>query len=311
MRRRSMAGRGRSPTPPAEPAPPVAVMTAAGSGWRTAGGTISLRRPCVMGILNVTPDSFSDGGRFAVRDEALRQAERMKEEGADLIDVGGESTRPGADEVSVDEEVSRVIPVIEALRGLRPLSIDTRKAAVAEAALRAGATVVNDVSGLADPGMADVVARHRAGVVIMHMRGVPATMRDHTGYADLVREVREFLAARLEGAIAAGIEREHIVLDPGVGFAKTAEQSIRILGELPAIVSLGQPVLIGPSRKSFLATMGGGAALEERLPGTIGACVAALSLGARIFRVHDVAEVRRALDVAEAILHRSNSNQRG
>ncbi len=284
---------------------------APGSAWRTVSGSITLRRPCVMGILNVTPDSFSDGGRFAGRGDALRQAERMAEEGADLIDVGGESTRPGAEEISADEEVARVIPVIEALRGLRPLSIDTRKAAVAEAALRAGASVVNDVSGLADPGMAGVVARHRAGVVVMHMRGNPATMRDHTDYADLVRDVQEFLAGRLKVAIAAGVERECIVLDPGVGFAKTAEQSVRILGELPAIISLGQPVLVGPSRKSFLATLGGGKAPAERLAGTLGACVAALSLGARIFRVHDVGEVRRALDVAEAILHRPNSTQRG
>ena len=273
--------------------------------WRIRGRVLALDRPAVMGILNLTPDSFSDGGRFFGFDDAVRRAREMAAEGADLIDLGGESTRPGSAEVSADEEAARVVPVLRALRDAvdLPLSVDTRKAAVAREALAAGADVVNDVSGLADPGMADAVAPSGAGLVLMHMRGTPATMRGLTDYADVVDDVAAELSVSLARADAAGIARERVVLDPGIGFAKTAEQNLALVASLRRLESrLGRPVLLGASRKAFIGVLLGGVPAAERDAGTVGACVAGLARGARLFRVHDVRSARQALDVAWAVL---------
>jgi dihydropteroate synthase len=257
-----------------------------------------------MGILNVTPDSFSDGGRFRHAGPALARAREMAAAGADLLDVGGESTRPGAAEVGVDEEMERVLPVIEALRAELDVavSVDTRKAEVARAALEAGAEVVNDVSALGDPEMASVVAGSGAGLVLMHMRGTPATMQSHAVYDDVAGEVAAELAGPLERARAAGIEAGRIVLDPGIGFAKTAEQNLELIARLEVLGRLGRPILLGASRKAFIGGLLGGIPADERDAGTAGACVAGLARGARIFRVHDVRTARHALDVAWSIL---------
>ncbi|HEX2080775.1 MAG TPA: dihydropteroate synthase [Longimicrobium sp.] len=258
-----------------------------------------------MGILNVTPDSFSDGGRFLDPARAVAQARRMAEEGADLVDIGGESTRPGAAPVSADEEAARVLPVLRAIRESLavPVSVDTRRAAVAREALAAGAEVINDVSGLADAEMAGVVAPSGAGLVLMHMRGTPQTMQRLADYGDVVEEVAEELAECLARADAAGIARERVVLDPGIGFAKTAEQNLALIAGLARIQArLGRPVLLGPSRKSFIGALLGGIPADARDAGTVGACVAGLARGARLFRVHDVRAARQALDVADAIL---------
>ena len=257
-------------------------------------------RVLIMGILNVTPDSFSDGGRFLSPDAAVKRALIMEKEGADIIDVGGESSRPGAEPVPVEEELRRVIPVLERLRGkLRiPISIDTTKAEVAEAALRAGASIVNDISALRfDPAMAFVVAEFGAGLVLMHMLGTPKTMQQAPHYEDVVREVREFLAERALYAQSQGIPREAIAVDPGIGFGKTVEHNLELLRRLPELVELGFPVLVGPSRKSFIGAILG-LGVEERLEGTLAACAVAVVRGADILRVHDVREVRRAADLA-------------
>jgi len=264
------------------------------TGWRKGG------RVLVMGVLNVTPDSFSDGGAFLNPDAAADRALAMEREGADIIDIGGESSRPGAEPVPLEEELRRVLPVLERLRGrLRiPISIDTTKAEVAEAALQAGAEIVNDVSALRfDPRMGEVVARSGAGLVLMHMRGTPKTMQQDPTYADVVAEVRDFLAQRVEHAVSLGIDRELIAIDPGIGFGKTVEHNLELLRRLPELCELGHPVLVGPSRKSFI-----GAVLnlpvEERLEGTLAACAVAVVRGADIVRVHDVRAVRRAVDLA-------------
>lgn len=279
-------------------------MTAASPVWRFRGGRVALDRPRVMGIVNLTPDSFSDGGELDGVDAALARAGAFVAAGADLIDVGGESTRPGAEAVSPDDEIARIVPFIRAAARAfpdRPISVDTRKAAVAEAALDAGARIVNDVSGLTfDPAMAPLVAARGAGVVVMHMRGTPADMTRRTGYADVVAEVRAELAERLVRAREAGIPPDAVVADPGLGFAKTAEQSLTLLRRLDALDDLGVPLLVGPSRKSFL-----GAVLEvpphRRVAGTVAACVLAYLRGARIVRVHDVEPVAQALAVAHAV----------
>ena len=274
------------------------------AGWRTARRTIQLERPCVMGILNVTPDSFSDGGRLATVDDALRAAEALRDAGADVLDVGGESTRPGAGAVDAAEERRRVVPVIRRLVaevGL-PVSVDTRRASIAAEALAAGAEIVNDVSALQfDPAMAGVVGAAGAGVVLMHMRGTPETMDAAATYADVAPEVAAELAVRRDAALAAGIAREAIVLDPGIGFAKTVEQSFSLVNRLASFVALGQPVLVGPSRKRFLGAATG-RPVHERDAATAALCVAARLRGAKIFRVHDVRLVREALAVADAVL---------
>lgn len=271
--------------------------------WAIAGGSVSLTGPVVMGILNVTPDSFSDGGQLPDTASALRRAEQLIDEGADILDVGGESTRPGALGVDEAEELRRVVPVIEALRRRFPvpLSVDTRKAAVARAALAAGAQIVNDVSGLAyDPSMGSAVADSGAGVVLMHMRGTPGDMRDRAVYDDVSAEVLDELGAAVQRARLAGIGSEAIVVDPGIGFAKNARQSLRVIAEIPRLLDLGFPVLVGPSRKSFLGEVLG-VPREERAVGTAAACVLAYLGGARLFRVHDVGPTVQALAVTRAV----------
>lgn len=260
-----------------------------------------MNRTLVMGILNVTPDSFSDGGRFATPEEAVEEARRLIAEGADIIDVGGESTRPGAAPVAEQVELERVLPVVELL-ALDPrirVSIDTMKPRVAAACLEAGATLVNDVSGLADAEMARVAAAAGAGVVIMHMRGTPQTMRQHAVYRDVMGEIIEELRPRVERAREAGVRE--IYVDPGIGFAKTPAQSLEALRRLGELRALGCPILAGPSRKSFLGVLPGMEEVGERLEGTIAAAVIAAWNGASILRVHDVRAVRRALSVVDAV----------
>ncbi len=271
--------------------------------WAIRGRSISLERPLVMGVLNATPDSFSDGGLYDAPERALARAERMAAEGADLLDLGGESTRPGAAPVSPRDEAARILPTLRLLRArlALPVSVDTRRAEVARLALAEGAEIVNDVSALADPGMGGVVAEAEAGVVLMHMRGTPETMQRDPRYADVAGEVADELAAALERARAAGIADERVVLDPGIGFAKTAEHNLELLARLGELARLGRPLLLGPSRKSFLGRILGGIPAEERDAGTAAACVVGLLHGARVFRVHDVLGVRQALDVAEAV----------
>jgi dihydropteroate synthase len=256
-----------------------------------------------MGILNVTPDSFSDGGRYLDPDAAVAHAVRMVEEGADVIDVGGESTRPGSDPVSAREERARVLPVIERLAAARPdvaISVDTRKPEVAEAALAAGACIVNDVSAGRAEGMFEVVRAAGAGMVLMHMLGEPKTMQEAPHYEDVVGEVAAFLRERLEAATAAGIEPEALVVDPGIGFGKTLEHNLLLLRHLEALTELGRPVLVGPSRKRFIGAILG-LPEAERDEGTLGAVAWAAAHGASAVRVHDVRSTVRALRVLDAI----------
>lgn len=260
-------------------------------------------RPLVMGILNVTPDSFSDGGRYAESAAAIRHGLEMAEAGADLIDVGGESTRPGARRVPVEAEVRRTIPVIRALaKAVRvPLSIDTSKAEVAEQALGSGASIVNDVTALrGDARMASVVARANASVILMHMRGTPETMQRHPRYGDVVVEVVEFLRRAADTAQAAGVAHEHILIDPGLGFGKTVEHNLQLMRQLSVFVSLGYAVVVGPSRKTFIGTV-----LDvdtgERLPGTLACVAAAAQAGVQVVRVHDVGATVQFLRMLEVI----------
>jgi dihydropteroate synthase len=264
------------------------------------------KRTLVMGILNVTPDSFSDGGRFFALERAVEHARRLTAEGADILDIGGESSRPGAQPVPEEEELRRVVPVIRAIRqeSAVPISVDTYKAAVAEAALEAGANIVNDISALRfDPRMVTVVARARVPVVLMHMLGEPRTMQQNPVYTDVVREIKEFLAERIAFARAHGIER--ILIDPGIGFGKTVEHNIEILRRLGELRGLGCPLLIGTSRKSFIGRLGSTTAeplpIHERLEGTIASTVIAVLNGAQIVRVHDVAPMKRALAIVDAV----------
>ena len=265
----------------------------------------------IVGVLNVTPDSFFDGGRYLDPGAGLEHALRLAAEGADLIDVGGESTRPGAPEVSEEEELRRVIPLLERLAASGfpvPVSIDTSKPAVARAALGAGAAMVNDVRALADRELARVVAGSGAAVVLMHMRGTPRDMRDRAVYGDVVSEVRSELSETMARAVGAGVCEDRILLDPGIGFAKTAEQSVELLARLPDLAGLGRPLLVGPSRKSFIGAITGAPA-EDRLAGTLAAVTAAVLGGATFIRVHDVAASRQAARVASAI--RASGGSRG
>ncbi|HEY7681008.1 MAG TPA: dihydropteroate synthase [Gemmatimonadales bacterium] len=275
--------------------------------WATARGHVLLDRPVIVGILNLTPDSFSDGGRFLSPDAAVAQADRLLADGAGVLDLGGESTRPGSEPVPEPEELGRVMPVLEALVHRHPdvpISIDTVKATVARAALEAGAAIVNDVSALRlDPAMAITVARAGAGSILMHSRGTVSTMAglDHAEYVpDLVTAVWQELAAAVELAMNAGIAAEHIVIDPGFGFAKTAEQNLLLCDQLAILHSLGRPLLVGPSRKRFLGSVTG-REIGERDVATAAACVVAYERGARLFRVHNVAITRDALAVAAAV----------
>jgi dihydropteroate synthase len=273
------------------------------------GRTFPLVKTYVIGIVNVTPDSFSDGGLYTETGEAVAHAMRLVDEGADILDIGGESTRPrsqaygeGSQPVSSLEEIRRVVPVIQALAQQTdvPLSVDTTKSEVAEAALQAGATIVNDISGFRlDPSLPDVIARAGAAAVVMHMRGTPQTMQQDTHYDDLFGEILGSLRQSIAAGRAAGIDR--IMVDPGIGFGKDARGNLRLLAGIDRFDELGCPVLVGPSRKAFIGTILG-SAVGERLEGTIAACVLAAARGARFFRVHDVRAVRRALSVADAIL---------
>jgi len=257
-----------------------------------------------MGVVNVTPDSFSDGGLFLDRERAVRRGLELAADGADIIDVGGESTRPGSLPVPEQEELRRVIPVI---RELRPrtgalISVDTTKAAVAAAAVEAGADIINDVSALgADPDMAGVVAASGAGLVIMHMKGTPRTMQLNPEYEDVLAEVRDFLEARQEAAEAAGVPRERVIIDPGIGFGKNLEHNLSLIARQDLFLEIGRPLLMGISRKSFLGRILG-LPPEERLEGTIAVSVLCVLKGADILRVHDVKQVARAVKVAEAVL---------
>jgi dihydropteroate synthase len=263
--------------------------------------SLALERPLVMGVLNVTPDSFSDGGRFLERDAAIAHARRMVAEGADIVDVGGESTRPGARPVSEDEELERVLPVLEALRELPvPLSVDTRRPRVMREALAAGASMVNDVEALEAPGALAAVAASGCGVCLMHKKGDPATMQDNPVYADVVAEVKSYLAARIAAAEAAGIARERIVADPGFGFGKTAAHNLELLRRLAEFSELGVPIAVGLSRKSTLGAITG-RPTGERLAASLAAALLAAQAGATILRVHDVRETRDALAVWLAV----------
>jgi len=269
------------------------------SGW--AG--LDLTRPRVMAILNVTPDSFSDGGRRSDPDTAIAAGIAMTEDGADIVDVGGESTRPGAPPVTPDQELNRVIPVVRALTAASiRVSVDTRNASTMRAALTAGASIINDVSGLShDPRAAGVVAEARCPVVLMHMRGTPATMNSLARYADVLQQVRAELLGCVNAALAAGIRDEQIVIDPGIGFAKRGEQSQTVLRGLPDLASLGYPIVVGVSRKSFLGALSGELRPDRRLGASLAAGLFALSRGASILRVHDVPETVQAIRVWHAL----------
>jgi dihydropteroate synthase len=259
-----------------------------------------LPRPSVMGIVNVTPDSFSDGGLHVRPEAAAAAARRMLEEGAAIVDVGGESTRPGSEGVTADEELRRVVPVLELLEGL-PVSIDTAKAAVARRALELGAELVNDVTALGDPELAGAVAEAGAYLCLMHMRGEPRTMQLDPRYDDVAGEVAAFLEERLARAVAAGIPEEHVCLDPGIGFGKTPAQNFELIRRLDVLTALGRPVLVGLSRKSSLGKLFDPDARTGTLAASLGAAVAAYERGASIFRVHDVREHVEALAAAGAM----------
>jgi dihydropteroate synthase len=257
----------------------------------------------LMGIVNVTPDSFSDGGRFLDPERAVEHGRRLAEDGADVLDVGGESTRPGARAVTVEEELARVGPVLAGLDGVdAEISIDTSKAAVAEAALDAGAGIVNDVTALrAEPALAGLCAERRCGVVLMHMRGTPRTMQENPTYDDVVDDVRAFLAARIELVVGEGVDEEAIWVDPGIGFGKTVRHNLELLARLAELRELGRPVVVGTSRKRFIGSLTG-RDVDDRLGGGVASNVLALAHGADVLRVHDVAETRDAVRVAESIL---------
>ncbi len=271
-----------------------------------AGNLLRGPGPVLFGILNVTPDSFSDGGDFFDPEAAARRADILFDEGADVIDVGGESTRPGSDPVSEEEELRRVVPVVRKILEARPetlVSVDTYRARTAEAALDAGARIINDVTALrGDPHMAGLVADAGCPVVLMHMLGEPKTMQKEPTYGDVVREVRDFLAQRAEHAIAAGVKEENVVLDPGLGFGKTLAHNLSLLRHLGDVVDLGLPVLVGASRKRFIGTLTGAEQAKDRVFGTVATTVLGYERGATLFRVHDVRANREALAVAEAIL---------
>jgi dihydropteroate synthase len=280
------------------------LATAANQTWRIRGRALSLERPVLVGVLNITPDSFSDGGRFHHVGPALARARQLVADGARILDIGGESTRPGSGGISADEELARVLPVLRAIRGELDVlvSVDTKKAAVARAVLAEGADVINDVSALGDPEMASVVADSDAALVLMHMRGTPETMQTLVSYRSVADDVADELEPRVAIAVDAGIDAERIVVDPGIGFAKTAAQNLELIARLDILIDrLERPVLLGPSRKAFIGALLGGATAAERDAGTVGACVAGLARGARIFRVHEVRAAREALEVADAI----------
>jgi len=269
---------------------------------RCGSKLLSLVEPCVMGVVNVTPDSFSDGGRFSDTAGAVTHALRLMDEGAAIIDIGGESTRPGAPEVSIDEELRRVIPVIEQLRArvAAPISIDSRHAQVMRAALAAGADMVNDVQALQGPEALQVVADSDAGICLMHMQGDPRSMQQAPHYNDVVTEVRDFLAARVAACRAAGIDAARIAIDPGIGFGKTRAHNLEILSKLQAFTALGRPIVIGVSRKATIGALTG-RPVAERLAGSIALATLAAARGAAIIRAHDVAATVDAMKIVSAM----------
>ncbi|MET1012019.1 MAG: dihydropteroate synthase [Actinomycetota bacterium] len=273
--------------------------------WRCRDRELALgAQTLVMGIVNVTPDSFSDGGMFPDADAAVRHGLRLLEEGADVLDVGGESTRPGSEPVGSEEETLRVLPVLEGLRREAPeafLSVDTRAPSVAEQALAAGADVVNDIGAGTDPAMFDAAARSGAGMVLMHMRGEPKTMQADPRYDDVVAEVRAFLAERIEAAVAAGIGRDRLCIDPGIGFGKNLEHNLALLRSIGSFRELGAAVLAGASRKRFIGELAGVADAADRRDGSLAAAVWCAAQGVDVVRVHDVAPTVQALRVADAI----------
>ncbi len=275
--------------------------------WKCASETLVFSQlPLLMGILNVTPDSFSDGGEATEVESAVRKGLQLVQDGADILDIGGESTRPGADPVPLDEELRRVVPVIEALSAQTktPISIDTTKAEVARQALQAGAVIINDISGLTfDSAMVPLAAESKAGVICMHIQGTPQTMQENPVYDDVVADLKSWFQMRVQALLEAGVEPERIVLDPGVGFGKTADHNLQILSQISSFQELGLPVLIGHSRKRFLSKLLG-RSLEERLAGTIGVSVALANQGVEILRLHDIAANRDAIAAWQAVTSR-------
>jgi dihydropteroate synthase len=268
---------------------------------------LDLTSPVVMGILNVTPDSFSDGGRFISLERAIEHGRAMIEAGARLIDIGGESTRPGAQDVSEAEEIDRVVPIVRALASSQAIvSVDTSKAAVMRAAIEAGAMLINDVRALREEGALEVVASSSVGVCLMHMQGQPRTMQVNPSYANVVAEVRDFLADRLRACVDRGVAAERICIDPGIGFGKRVEHNLQLLAALPELAKLQRPILIGVSRKSMFSTLLG-RGVDDRLAGNIAMATAAALAGAHILRVHDVAETVDALKIVAAL---KNANYR-
>ncbi len=282
------------------------------SAWTIRDRTFTWgARTYLMGILNVTPDSFSDGGAFNQLEAALAQARHLAS-AVDILDIGGQSTRPNAVEIAVTEELERVIPIIEAVRAERsiPISVDTTRAVVAEAAIAAGADVVNDISGgTYDPQMFSTVARLGVPLILMHLRGTPRTMQQMTDYTDLIAEIYQFLAQQIEAAIAAGIPGHHLMLDPGIGFAKTFAQNLKILQNLPQFHGLGCPLLVGTSRKSFIGHILNQPNPQQRVWGTAATCCAAIAGGADILRVHDGIEMQEVCRVADALWRQSAKDE--
>ncbi|NVO23825.1 dihydropteroate synthase [Donghicola mangrovi] len=271
---------------------------------RPAMARLDMTRPTIMGILNTTPDSFSDGGQFSDADRALTHARQMIADGADMLDVGGESTRPGAADVDLAEETRRTAPVIQAIRAESaiPISIDTRKSVVAKAALEAGADLVNDVAAMIyDPAIGDVTAAAQAPICLMHARGDPQTMQDAPRYDDVVLDVYDFLQERVQAAMAAGIPLDRIMVDPGIGFGKTLEHNLALLQRLSILHSLGCPILLGVSRKRFIGTLANEPQAQARMPGSVAVALAGVAQGAQILRVHDVKETRQALTLFRAV----------
>ena len=270
--------------------------------WRCGEFELKLDAPLVMGIVNVTPDSFSDGGAYEDPTAAVAHGERLLAEGADILDIGGESTRPGSEALATSAEISRVRPVVARLGAEgAPISIDTRHADVASACVEAGAAIINDVSGFRDPAMVEVAASCEAGLVVMHMLGEPGTMQDAPRYADVVREVAGYLLAQAAVLEAAGIARERIAIDPGFGFGKTLEHNVALMRALPELAGLGYPVLVGVSRKRMIGLLTGVEEPAERVAGSVAAAVWAAAHGAAVLRVHDVSPTVQALAVARAL----------
>lgn len=286
----------------------LTVPLAEGRRWALAKRELSLDRPLIMGVLNVTPDSFSDGGRYLTGERAVEHGLRLIAEGADLIDIGGESTRPGSEPVSTTDEIRRVVPVIEQLAAHGfPISVDTSKPEVADAAVRAGAELVNDVTACGDPRMAPLVAGVGAGLVLMHMKGTPRTMQEEPRYDDVVGEVLAFLQGRAAEVRAAGVNKDSICIDPGIGFGKNLEHNLTLLNRLAELRSLGYPILVGPSRKAFLGTITGHQLPNERDLASAVCAALAVERGADVIRVHNVPACREALQVALAIVRPSGA----